>query len=161
MNILISPHPDDELIGAFSLIKRGMIDEVIYIDPDPKRFALAEAVGEELLFEVTSLTFKGLPAFMETGQTLYEGVDQHPYTYFVPDILDNHLLHKAINCVGRLSGCRLGYYSTDMNTGYVKELSAEMKKEKREALNKYYPDQSSLWENDWKYFLFEGTVLEF
>ncbi len=152
MNIIISPHSDDELIGCFSLIKKGMIDEVIHIDPDPKRFALAEIVGKELGFNVTSLTFRYLVDFLKTG---------HPYTYFVPDVADNHLLHKAINCVARLSGCRLGYFSTDMNTGYVKELSAEMKREKLLALNKFYPDQASLWGRDWKYFLFEGVVAEF
>lgn len=151
MNILISPHPDDELIGAFSLIKRGLVDTVLYIDPSPSRFALAQKTGEALSFTVGLLEFRQLCAYLEKNPS---------HTYLVPDILDNHLLHKAVNCVGRLSGCKLGYYSTDMNTGYVKELSAEVKKEKLLALNKFYPDQLSLWKYDWKYFLFEGVVYD-
>lgn len=152
MNILIAPHPDDELIGCYSLIEKGLIDTVLYIDPSPSRFALAQLTGVELGFTPGYLEFKQLCDYLEKNPS---------HTYLVPDIKDGHLLHKAINCVARLSGCHLGYYSTEMNTGYVKELSAEMKKEKLLALNKFYPDQSSLWKYDWKYWLFEGVVIEF
>lgn len=151
MNIIIAPHPDDCLIGCWSLVKRGMIDKVYYLDVTPIRYRYARQAGKELGFSVGVIKFKDLYAFLEKNPS---------HTYLVPDIADNHLLHKAVNCVGRLSGCHLGYYSTEMNTGYVKELSAEMKKEKLFALNKFYPDQSSLWKYDWKYFLFEGVVFD-
>lgn len=149
MNIIIALHPDDEIIGCFSLIKKDLIDMVLYIDPSPSRFDRAKVAGESLGFTVGLLEFRQLCAYLEKNSS---------HTYFVPDISDNHLRHKAVNCIGRLSGCKLGYYTTDMNTGYTRELSEEQKKEKLFALNKYYPDQKSLWERDWKYFLFEGVV---
>lgn len=152
MNIIIAPHPDDEIIGCYSLIKKGWIDTVLYIDPSPSRFALAQKAGGALLFTVGLLEFRQLYAYLEKNPE---------HTYLVPDVTDNHPLHKAINLVGRMAGVKLGYYTTDMNTGYVKELSMADMQDKRLVLNKYYPDQSSLWENDWKYFLFEGIVLDF
>lgn len=151
MNIIISPHADDELIGAFSLIKKGLIDKVIYVDVTPIRHRYARQVGRELGFSVEIIEFKNLYTFLEKNPSC---------TYLVPDATDAHPLHGAINAIARFSGCKLGYYSVDMIASFVRELSEEDKKEKREMLNKYYPDQSSLWENDWKYFLFEGVVWE-
>ena len=151
MNILVSPHADDELIGAYSLIKSGQIDKVVYLDTPPERFKLAERVGDDFGFMGQTIDIRQLFDIM---------IPEEDNVWFIPDIMDSHLLHKAANCIGRLSGCRLGYFTINMNTGYIKELSAKDKEEKRAVLNKYYPDQSSLWENDWKYFLFEGVVSE-
>jgi hypothetical protein len=171
-NIIISPHPDDEIIGCFSLIKQGSVKGVIYIDPDYTRFELAQIAGKEMGFLVAELKFKDLPNLLEARAYdfmtpdvayvySYLGLGGSQLTYWVPDVADNHLLHKAVNLTGRMSSNKLlGYYSVDMNTGYVRELSDEMKKEKREMLEKYYPDQISLWKNNWKYFLFEGTVYD-
>ena len=151
MYILICPHPDDELIGAFSLIKKGLIDKVVYIDPPPARYERAIRVGKESGFIVEKSEFKDFYAYLESNPS---------HTFLVPDSADNHLLHQAINLVARQSICCLGYYSTDMNTGYTRELRKEDKKQKLAALNKFYPDQKSLWVNDWKYWLFEGVVFE-
>ena len=153
MNIIIAPHADDELIGCYSLIKRKLIHSVWYIDSPPARFEYAKKAGEELGFFTSEVDFRDL-------HTALWGSNNTLTTFLVPDIADNHLLHKAVNCIGRLSGAKLGYYTTDMNTGYVRELSEDDKREKREVLNRFYPDQSSLWERDWKYFLFEGVVYD-
>jgi len=171
MDILIAGHPDDELIGAFRLIKSGLIDGVVYLDATPERYALAQVAGKELGFDTRKLNFSSFCNLFQCQYSDYPnpgvalaydlfGVRNSESTFLVPDIADNHLLHKAVNCIMRLGGCRLGYYTTEMNTGYTKELSEEEKNEKREMLNKYYPDQASLWENDWKYFLFEGIVYD-
>jgi LmbE family N-acetylglucosaminyl deacetylase len=152
MNIIIAPHVDDELIGCWSLIKKDLIDKVIYVDVTPIRHRYARQVGRELGFSVEIIEFKNLYTFLEKNPS---------HTYLVPDSSDNHPLHKAVNAIARISGCKLGYYSVDMVASFVRELSEEDKKEKRVMLNKYYPDQSSLWEHDWKYFLFEGVVTEF
>lgn len=155
MNILLAPHCDDELIGCHLSIKRGIIDLVVYVDPPVGRLKFADIAGKELGFSVGTVDFKDLHTFLERWN------DLENHIIFVPDVADNHPRHKAVNLMGRMSGCRLGYYSTDMNTGYTKELSNKDKKEKREMLNRYYPDQKSLWENNWKYFLFEGVVTDF
>lgn len=152
MCIVISPHVDDGVIGCFSLIKKGLIDGVVYLDATPERFALAQIAGKQFGFKVVFLHYRYLIDFLQQNSK---------DTFLVPDISDNHVLHKAVNCIARLSGCKLGYYSVDMAASFVKELSRSDQQEKRAMLNKFYPDQKSLWENDWKYFLFEGVVYDF
>lgn len=152
MNIIIAPHPDDEIIGAYSLIKKGLIDHVIYLDATPERYGYARLVGKELGFTVELSDYRCLTKILSRNLNDLETI------YLVPDISDKHLLHKATNCIARLSGCKLGYYSVDMSASFIKELSKSDQEEKREVLNRFYLDQKSLWENDWKYFLFEGIV---
>jgi len=155
MNIIIAPHPDDELIGMYSLIRGREINSVIYIDPAPGRFERSQLVGKHFGFRPYILNFGELQNCLKKARERLSSS-----TIYVPDSFDKHPLHKAVNLIGRMSGCRLGYYTTDMNTGYVRELSEKEKKEKKEALDKFYPDQSSLWGNNWKYFLFEGVVYD-
>ena len=154
MNIIISPHPDDELIGCCSLIRKGLIEQVIYIDPPPERLAQAQVVGKELGFAVDTLNFGDLQLYL-TNMVLGEEA-----IVWVPDSLDNHPLHRAVNSIARMSGCRLGYYSTDMTASFIRELSIKEQEEKLAMLNMYYPDQKSLWKSNWKYFLFEGIVYD-
>jgi len=154
MNIIIAPHPDDCLIGCYSLIKKGLIDWVVYLDATPERYELAKKAGYELGFSVDQLEFEGLYKYLELARA-------QRFTCLVPDVTDHHPLHKAVNSIARLSGCGLGYYSVSMEASFIRELSEKDKEEKRAALNKFYPDQKSLWESDWKYFLFEGIVLDF
>ena len=104
MNIIISPHPDDELIGCYSLIKQGLIDTVIYIDAEPDRLVEANLFGENLGFKVEELDFKYLYNHLEYPE-LSTLMGEDP-TVFVPDSSDNHPLHKAINGVARMSGCK-------------------------------------------------------
>lgn len=151
MVIVISPHPDDELIGVFSLIKRGLIDKVIYLDVTPIRHRHARQAGRELGFSVEVIKFKNLYTFLEKNPS---------HIYLVPDATDRHPLHKAVNSAAKFSGCKLGYYSVDMVASFIRELSEKQKEEKRKTLNKFYPDQRPLWDNDWKYFLFEGIVYD-
>jgi len=153
MNIIIAPHVDDCLIGCYSLIKRGLIKEVVYIDTTPERWRLAKNAGKELGFSVHQLEFKSLYSYFIRAK-------ERGDICLVPDNSDTHPLHRAINSVAKISGCKLGYYSVDMVASFIRELSEEEKKEKRAMLDKYYPDQSSLWEHNWKYFLFEGVVLD-
>lgn len=155
MNIIIAPHPDDEIIGCYSLIKKRLVNKVIYIDPGPRRFERAIVAGRELGFSVCSLSFKNL-----CNVSLGKEFDPE-CTYLVPDVTDRHPLHQAINCIARQSICRLGYYTTDMVSSFVRELSIVEKERKKLMLDKYYPDQSSLWKSNYKYFLFEGIVLDF
>jgi len=150
--VVISPHPDDELIGCFSLFKRGLVERVIYINFDKKRVAEAQITSKNLGFLTEFVRFD---EFYEKKLILEPG-----QVCLVPDILDSHPLHKSVNVIAKTKGCSLGYYTTDMNTGYTRELVKELQKEKREILNKFYPTQKSLWENNWKYFLFEGITYD-
>ena len=76
----------------------------------------------------------------------------------MPDpVYELHPLHRQWGMVGETMA-RVGFdvifYSTNMNAPYIHELAVA--DDKKELLNKVYPDQKSLWEYDHKYFLFEG-----
>lgn len=145
----ISVHPDDEIIGCFKLLRDNKIKEIIYIDIQDKR----------RLFEVENLTKSlSIPFTVLSAAELNKKLNIDDI-YLVPSGLDVHPLHRHIH--GMTIGLRRGLYTTNMNTEYTKELSESDKKQKKVWLNKYYPSQKSLWESDWKYFLFEGVVFEY
>jgi len=148
---IIAPHPDDEIIGCSRLFMSKSVDTVLYISDGATILRL-----EELENFCCSLGVKN--DFCSSDDLLKHLKKYKKYRIFVPSAKDHHPLHRKIN--GMTIGMSRGIYSIDMNTEYVKELSEEDKKIKLEWLNKYYPSQKSLWENDWKYFMFEGTVLE-
>ncbi len=150
--IIIAPHPDDEIIGCYSLLKSRGIHRIIYIDASTERLGYANLLGDEFGFKVNKMDFSDLGGYLSK---LDDDV-----LVLVPDNTDRHPLHKAINAIAKMSYCRLGYYSIDMKSSFDRELSKSDQQEKRAMLNKYYPDQSSLWESNWKYFLFEGVVID-
>jgi hypothetical protein len=150
--VIVVPHPDDELIGCFTLFQKGLVRKVYYILSDLKRRANAKIMGRNLGFSAEFLTFD---EFYRKELVL-----KPDEICLVPDLGDRHPLHKAINIIAKTKNCPIGYYTTDMNTSYTRELTKENQKLKREMLDKYYSAEKSLWENDWKYFLFEGIVLD-
>lgn len=144
--IIIAPHPDDEIIGCYRLFKNQLIKKIIYIYPidtnrleEIKQFSLNYGIEYEII----------------PIELLYENLDREE-SYLVPSLNDHHPLHRQVNTM--LRTFKKGYYSIDMNTEYIQELSKEESKEKEFILNRYYPSQSSLWSVDKKYVLFEGTV---
>ena len=148
--IIIAPHPDDELIGCFTLFKRHLVKKVIYIESSGVREREAENFCSDNNVTRT---------FLKKPKDILNLIEEKDCIYMVPSINDHHPLHKIINAFVK-SKFRHGLYSIDMNTEFIKELHPVLQKEKREWLNKYFPSQKSLWENDWKYFLFEGTMRE-
>ncbi|GAF99918.1 unnamed protein product, partial [marine sediment metagenome] len=51
-------------------------------------------------------------------------------------------------------GYNVIFYSIQMNTPYIHEVEAP--EDKKRLLDLVYPSQISLWDNDAKYYLFEG-----
>ena len=147
--IIIAPHPDDELIGCFMLFKRKLVKKVIYIEPDIVR-------KNEAIYFCEAMRVQCV--FIEKAEELNKIFVEKDHIYMAPSLQDHHPLHKMISVLGKRF--RFGLYSIDMNAEFVKELHPRLRDEKREILNKYYSSQKSLWENDHKYFLFEGTVRE-
>uniref|UniRef100_A0A7C3WMV8 PIG-L family deacetylase n=1 Tax=Dictyoglomus turgidum TaxID=513050 RepID=A0A7C3WMV8_9BACT len=150
--VIIAPHPDDELIGCFTLFQKRLVKKVYYILSDLKRRVNAEILGKEWGFSTEFLTFD---EFFKKKL-----VFQFDEICLVPDILDRHPLHKAVSVISKAKNYPLGYYTTEMNTGYVRELTKKDQKLKKKMLDKYYPTEKSLWQYDWKYFLFEGITLD-
>jgi len=149
--VIIAPHPDDELIGCFTLIRARVVSKVYYIVGDKKRLAKAQKLGKKMEFETKTITLTEL----FTNKIELEKNE----ICLIPDIRDKHPLHKRVSILGRRIH-PVGYYTVDMNTDYIWELPEKLRKEKKRFLDKFYPDQKSLWKNDWKYFLFEGIVLD-
>jgi len=147
--IIVAPHPDDEIIGAYKyLTKPGVRPIIIYsgdLDTDRKNSALKlkEHVSCKLqLFQMT------------VPQPFLNQANK----YLFPDpIYELHPAHRAWGFMGEQlarNGFDVVFYSTNMNAPYIHEVPKP--DEKRELLEKVYPDQGNLWEYDHKYFLFEG-----
>lgn len=145
---IIAPHPDDELIGCYSLFKYNLVDKVIYIKDknlDSDRFKESTFLSERYKFEKIIV------------ENIYDFRPDDNDFYFVPSPLDDHPLHKIV--YHRFYDINKGIYSIDMNTPYVKELSNEDKEIKFNMLNLYYPSQKELWQYNAKYYLFESIIL--
>jgi len=146
--VLVASHCDDELIGTYSFLKKIGVESVIYVESDLER--RKEALRCAKQFGFTPIFLSGVD---ELEDRLLE---LNPSVVFTHDLDDLHPLHKLVSkivqVVSRKSNYQIAYYSVDMNTGYIRELSKEKQEEKREMLNRIYSSQSSLWENDWRYY---------
>ena len=147
--IICAPHPDDEIIGTYKYLTDKQYTPIIIYsgELDAKRRESALKLREHVdikvqLFQMT------IPQPLLVMENLY----------LMPDpVYELHPLHRQWGMVGETMA-RVGFdvifYSTNMNAPYIHELAVA--DDKKELLNKVYPDQKSLWEYDHKYFLFEG-----
>lgn len=146
-NILLAPHVDDELIGAYSLVRMGELTHIAYFEElDGVRKAEATAFCE---------AFGLIPIFNHVGGIGYLHSDD---VLIAPTVNDSHPAHKRVNRIARSyqssTGCRVIYYGVDMSTPEKVALTAEEQKDKRELFEKFYPSQAELL-TDSKYFIFE------
>ena len=146
--IIIAPHPDDSIIGCYRIVKSyNPIIINIGADLTVKQKENAIKLGEH--FDIKGQLFlQNIPNNLLSVDNLF----------FFPDPKNEiHHMHRLYGGIGE-SLARMGmnvvFYTTNMNTSYIHEV--ENPDEKKEALNKIYPDQSDLWKYDHKYFLFEG-----
>lgn len=144
---IIAPHPDDDLIGCYRQIINGNVHDIVYV----------EKVSDERKEEAIKLCtdYKIAYSFLDGDVSwLYKCVGLN---FLIPSPCDEHPLHKLVYYTMSRLYKNISVYSTYMKGDwFVKELKVPIAK--RDALNKYYPSQKSLWETDWKYFLFEGLV---
>jgi len=156
-NIVFSPHIDDEVIGCFEALNRGLITDVVYfydITEERKREALASAAR-----------FGFTPWFcnIKHGEYAEIPVDIHTDiraedSIFCTTTKDSHPQHREVNRIAReykmRRGCDLVFYTVDMES-FQKPLPPVLRNAKKEALAELFPSQSALLENE-KYHLFEG-----
>ena len=163
-DLILAPHIDDEIIGCYKYIINAVdtcIDICYFYDITKER----RLSGDKLRNKV-----------LHIDQTLYNGYDFKLDSNFIkyivnkydrilcPDpIFESHPDHKEIGNVGQYiyknfqDENQIIFYSVNMTAPYIKKLNVDDQNDKRLWLNELYPDQASLWENDYKYFLFEGT----
>jgi len=140
---ILAPHPDDEVIGCYSLLDVWNSGTVVYFAWNPQRKAEAIKSGEEIGHNTV---------FSSLDDPGIKGSD----VLLVPSIADNHPLHQAVNHLSyTMKANTRVFYSTEKNISF-EPLPEEMVERKTKHLNLFYPSQRGLWDRDQKYVLFEG-----
>lgn len=146
--IIVAPHPDDEIIGCYEILKLVKKPVIIYggeTDSDRR----AEVKNVKKLFDIKVQMFQN---------SIPPNLLQKENTFYFPDpSYENHPLHRAYGFQGESvarAGFNVIFYNTLMNAPYIHEVSDP--KDKKMFLESCYPSQADLWAYDHKYFLFEG-----
>uniref|UniRef100_A0A6H1ZVY4 Uncharacterized protein n=1 Tax=viral metagenome TaxID=1070528 RepID=A0A6H1ZVY4_9ZZZZ len=151
MNIIIAPHPDDEIIGCYELINGGKIDGVVYGE-------VADDRRNEVKLVIAKLGLRFALFDDDSWAKLYELTEQGHTFYFPDPIFETHPDHRMWGFEGekyaRMTEKNVIFYSTNMRAPYVHKVTPC--KRKRDFLEYVYPSQKKMWENDQRYFLFEG-----
>jgi hypothetical protein len=144
---VIAPHPDDEIIGCFTVLKN--VESVFFLDGEERK--------EEAVSSSEAFNFKFLFIKFEEINSFLKG------KIFAPDpFTETHPLHKIVGMEVfkewmNKQNFELYFYTTNMNTFYTRELNQSRKDEKEKLLKQIYVSQRDLW-RDKKYFLFEGRI---
>jgi len=149
--IIVAPHPDDELIGCWSLLNHPTIKPLIIYTGNISEERKKEALKLKEFTRVQAQLFlHNIP-----GQFLSK-----ENTFLFPDpIYDSHPEHRFFGAMGEdiaRKGGNVIFYSTEMNAPYKYVLDEKSQKEKEAMLNNIYESQSDLWKYEKKYILFEG-----
>jgi hypothetical protein len=151
--VIVAPHVDDECIGCYSILtNRTNSIHIVYGEtPDMIRKDEALALKSEFI-NIKSQHFgnHSIPPIFLNPRTTF---------YFPDPFFEIHPKHREWGAVGESllrNGLDVIFYSVLMNAPYIFEVKDWL--EKYRVLDKIYPSQSSLWENDAKYYLFEGRI---
>lgn len=147
--VIISPHPDDEIIGAFEILRNPDISPVIIYTEDMNEERKEESLKLKELTKVkVQLYLRSVPPTFLNPDTTF---------YFPHPVYETHPAHRMQGAVGESlarSGLDVIFYITEMNAPFKYECKAP--NAKRAILSQVYPSQSGLWEYEHKYFLFSG-----
>jgi hypothetical protein len=143
--IIIAPHPDDEIIGCYEVLKSGVTPIVLFSPTTKQRENEALKLKEHV--ELRAVFFcQNIPSDL---------LDKSNTFYFPNPVHEIHPLHREKGMVGEIllrNGFDVIFYSTEMN--YPAKYECKDPLDKRNLLNTIYTSQQSLWENDHKYWLF-------
>lgn len=146
-NVIIAPHPDDEIIGCYEVLMKEKV-VIIYDTTIPQ-------VRREEALKLKDYVDIEVQLFLQTIPNTFI----NPFTtIYVPDpFFEIHPSHRRWGVIGESiarSGFDVVFYTTAMNTPYIYETKDYEKKE--ELLNNVYPSQKDLWAYEKKYVIFEG-----
>jgi len=147
--IIVAPHPDDELIGCYSVLKNSKHKPIIIYTEDVSEERKEEVKGIKKLFNIKhQLLTRQVPQNLMVKENLF---------YFPDPFHEHHPAHRMQGAIGETfarAGLNVMFYSTNMTAPYIHEV--EHPEEKQNALNLCYPTQADLWKYEHKFFLFEG-----
>jgi len=151
LHIIVAPHVDDEVIGCFDILS----------NPDNKcaivysNFDLTDERAEEI--KRVKDKFDNIKFYFRNRSIPNQLIDPNNYLHFPDPFIEHHPHHRLIGLIGYelfQKGYPVFFYSINMQAPYIYNI--DNWQEKKKVLNELYPSQKSLWENDHKYFLFEG-----
>lgn len=146
-HVIIAPHPDDEIIGAYEIVKNEN-PIIIYMGD------IEQSRREESL-KLKKHANIGIQLFLNNVPNDF--INKEVTLYFPDHTYDFHPEHRKWGAIGEQilrQGYNVIFYNTNMNAPYIKELKDW--KEKENLLNQVYPSQRSLWITDKRYVLFSG-----
>jgi hypothetical protein len=146
-HVIISPHPDDEIISSFEILINNKCS-IVYTDVNTSNERREETLKLKNYFDIKMQMFSKQipPMLIDKKNVIYA---PHPETEWHPE-------HRRIGFEAEKlarDGFDVIFYTTTMTTKFIHEVNDSRKEE---FLNKIYPSQKSLWEYEKKYVLFEG-----
>jgi hypothetical protein len=150
--VIFAPHIDDEMIGCWSLLSSGLVDQVYYFN-DLESHRVDEAIKLSVQYG-----FKAVFVDYEHELRDWFNIIKQKIAgkiLLLPSIKDQHPHHKIVNRWGKAFPNEKKYYSVDMNHK-ISVLRDYEREEKRAELDRFYPSQKMLWDRDAKYYLFES-----
>jgi hypothetical protein len=146
--IIVAPHPDDEIIGCYEVMKGDKKPIIIY-GGNTEYDRREEVKNVKKFFDIKIQMFQN---------TMPPNLLQPENTFYYPDpSYEIHPLHRAYGFQGEglaRGGFNVIFYTTNMNAPYIHEVGDSG--DKKMLLESCYPSQSDLWKYEKKYFLFEG-----
>lgn len=168
-NIIIAPHPDDELIGCYELLVHPAIDKEVVVfttwfnEDLQTRIKESENLASDLEYNLIIID----NILSDTYIKLLSYDIMQPAIIWLPSLDDNNQHHTYTNVYTKLvieqlrfSGIKnlyIGEYTTKMNTKY-KRLTSNVN-DKKNKLYKYFPSQSKYFDNYNDLYIFEGRIL--
>ena len=163
-DLILAPHIDDEVIGCFELLKYNVdacVDIIYFYDiTDERKEAIPRLKNR---FRLVNNVFFNNETITFTLNNVEDYLEKYDRIFCPDPIFETHPDHKELGNLGTyifknydwFNG--IIFYTVNMQAPYVRKLNEEEIEDKRNSLNEIYPDQKSLWESDYKYFLFEGS----
>lgn len=156
MVIVLAPHPDDELIGCYEIVSDRYKDVLVWycelVDTPLRKDHSTLLLNKSLVREQQFLNSSIDRMFSLLSEIKGEKMLLAPDPYF-----ETHPDHRKWGAAAE-EYLRMGndvmFYSTNMQAPYIHKVKRPA--EKKELLDFVYPEQSSMWRYDHRYFLFEG-----